>query len=148
MHPRSSDRLRLALTVLGLAVAAYLTLLHYDTGIPLVCGRGSIVDCETVLSSPSSVVLGAPVALWGLLWFVVAFVLAALSARAGTGERPALRAAGLVWTFVGTAAVLWLVYQEIGVVGKICAWCTAIHAIVLALLFVQVREKRPVEEED
>ncbi len=146
MSLRSSDRLRLVLTTLGLAIAAYLTLLHYDTSIPLVCGRGTIVDCETVLSSPSSTVLGAPVALWGLLWFGVAFVLGVLTARAPGSGRSGLRTAGLAWTLIGTGAVLWLVYQEIGVIGKICAWCTAIHVLVLTLLVVQVLEKRPVEE--
>jgi uncharacterized membrane protein len=138
MHPRSYDRLRLTLTVIGLAIAVYLTLLHYDSSVPLVCGRGSFVDCESVLSSPSSVVLGFPVAVWGLLWFVVALVLALLSARAG-GEPSPLHAAALGWALVGTGTVLWLVYQEIGVIGKICAWCTAIHVLVLALLVVEVR---------
>jgi uncharacterized membrane protein len=47
---------------------------------------------------------------------------------------------------IGTLMVLWLVYQEIGVIGKICAWCTAVHVLVLALLVVQVRAYRPQRE--
>jgi uncharacterized membrane protein len=30
------------------------------------------------------------------------------------------------------------VYQEIGVVGRICLWCSAVHVLVLSLLVVQV----------
>lgn len=141
MTRRRRAAARVTLAALGLAIAGYLTLLHYDASVPLVCARGSFVDCETVLGSSSSVVLGVPVALWGLLWFAVALALAVPSARAGDGDRPAvLRSAGLAWGLVGVAAVLWLVYQEIGVVGRICAWCTAVHVLVLALLVLEVRE--------
>ncbi len=142
MRLRSYDRLRAGLAAAGLLIAAYLTLLHYDTSVPLVCGsgRGSVVNCERVLDSPSSVVLGVPVAAWGLLWFVVALGVAVVALRAGeSGASPSLRVAAFVWALVGTLSVLWLVYQEVGVVGKICAWCTAVHVLVLAMLVVEVR---------
>ncbi|HEY5219509.1 MAG TPA: vitamin K epoxide reductase family protein [Gemmatimonadaceae bacterium] len=127
------------LTLIGLLIAGYLTLLHYDSAVPLVCSAGSIIDCETVLGSASSVVLGVPVAAWGVLWFVVALALAVASARTHErGEPATLRAVGLAWVLAGTAGVLWLVYQEIGVIGKICAWCTTVHVVILALLVIQV----------
>jgi uncharacterized membrane protein len=139
MTVRAHDRLRLALTLLGLAIAAYLTILHYDTNVPLVCSAGAVVDCEQVLSSASSMLFGVPVAAWGLAWFAVELALVAFSLRARVAPEPAwLRNAGLAWVLGGTAMVLWFVYQEIGVVGKICLWCTAIHVLVLALLVVQV----------
>jgi uncharacterized membrane protein len=144
MRPLRLGRVRVVLTVIGLAIAGYLTLLHYVTSVPLVCGRGTLVDCETVLHSPSAMVLGMPVALWGLLWFAVALALALLATRRrGDPEPPLLWAAGFAWALIGTLAVLWLVYQEIGVIGKICAWCTAVHVLVLALLVVQVQAHRP-----
>lgn len=149
MPSRSLGRVRLALIVAGLAVSGYLTLLHYFTSVPLVCGQGSLVDCHTVLSSPSSVVLGLPVAVWGLFWFVVALGLAVLMLRGGgggAGGSRGVRTAALAWALVGTASVLWLVYQELGVIGKICAWCTAVHVVVLALLVVEVRAHGSVEE--
>lgn len=140
MTLRSYDRLRLLLTVAGLLIAGYLTLLHYDTNVPLVCSGGALVNCQQVLTSPSAFVMGIPVAVLGLGWFVVALALAVLSARARNGgERAWLRTGGLFWVLAGTATVFWLVYQELGVVGKICAWCTAVHVIVLALLVVQVK---------
>ena len=80
MRRRGLGRVRVVLTVIGLVIAAYLTLLHYVGAVPLVCAAGTIVDCETVLNSPSSVVLGLPVALCGLVWFAVALVLALLPA--------------------------------------------------------------------
>jgi len=140
MPARQADRLRVALALIGLLIASYLTLLHYVSIVPLVCAAGSVVDCETVLHSPSSVVLGVPVAAWGLLWFVVALALALLGVRGGQ-VAAGLRGVALTWSFVGTGSVLWLVYQEIGVIGRICAWCTAVHVVVLALLAIQVLEE-------
>ncbi|HQT96136.1 MAG TPA: vitamin K epoxide reductase family protein, partial [Thermoanaerobaculaceae bacterium] len=75
----------------------------------------------------------------GLVWFAVALALARASLRVeGAGEPPRLRAASLWWTGAGVVAVLWLVYQELGVIGKVCVWCTAVHLVVLALLVLQV----------
>ena len=139
MGRRGYDRWRVTLAGAGVLISGYLTLLHFDRHIPLVCSAGALVNCEQVLSSPSSMVLGVPVAAYGIAWFVVAFVLAWASLRVqGAVEPPRLRTAALWWTGVGVVSVLWLVYQELGVVGKLCAWCTAIHGIVLALFALQV----------
>jgi uncharacterized membrane protein len=141
VSPRAYDRLRVAQAAAGLAIAGYLTLLHYNSDIPLVCAGGSFVDCATVLNSPSAVVFGIPVAVWGLAWFAVAVALSVLFLRCPAGAKPpALRAAGLGWALAGAGGVLWLVYQELGVVGRLCAWCTAVHVAVLALLVVEVEQ--------
>lgn len=138
MRRRSVDRLTIALAVAGLLIAGYLTLLHYDSSVPLVCGAGSFVNCETVLTSPSAFFAGVPVAVWGLGWFGVAVVLGALVLRGQAAEKPsAERTASRVWTAMGVVGVLYLVYQEVGVVGKICAWCTAVHLIVLTMAVLQ-----------
>lgn len=114
----------------GLLIAVYLTVLHYDTQVPLFCSSSGTIDCARVLTSAQSVVLGLPVAAWGLAWFVVALVLLA-------GRTPAWTRAFSVWTVVGAISVVYLVYAELLVIGKICAWCTAIHIIVLALFVLQ-----------
>lgn len=144
MTLRGYDRWRAALALLGVLVSGYLTLLHYDTEIPLVCSSGSLVNCEQVLTSPSSMVLGIPVAAFGMAWFLVALGLAWGSLRPRPGlEPPGLRTSALAWTGLGTASVLWLIYQELGVVGKVCVWCTIVHLLVLALLVLQVLSDPP-----
>lgn len=138
MRRRTADLLVVALAAAGLLVAGYLTLLHYDSSVPLVCGAGTFVNCEAVLTSPSAFVAGVPVAVWGVLWFAVALALAAVllrAARAGGSAR--LRQAARGWTAAGVVGVLYLIYQEVGVVGKICAWCTAVHVIIVAMAIVQ-----------
>ena len=147
MRRHAADRLILALTTAGLLIAGYLTLLHYDSGVPLVCSASSFVNCETVLTSPSATFAGVPVAVWGLGWFGVALVFAVLLLRAKAGDDGStLRTASRAWTGAAVIGVLYLVYQEVGVVGKLCAWCTAVHVIILAMAVVQsidVREEQP-----
>src|ERR1700736_4021585 len=57
----------LALTVIGLAVASYLTYVHY-AGIKPACSLGG--SCELVQTSAYSHLAGAPVALMGLIGYV------------------------------------------------------------------------------
>ncbi len=125
MQRRTADRLTLALGTAGLLISGYLTLLHFDSSVPLVCSAGSYVNCETVLTSPSATFAGVPVAVWGVAWFAVALALARV------------RRAALAWTVAGTIGVMYLVFQEVGVIGKLCAWCTAVHVIIVAMLVVR-----------
>ncbi|MBX5464869.1 MAG: Vitamin K epoxide reductase [Clostridia bacterium] len=118
--------LRLALAGAGLAVSGYLTLLHWAPRA-LACPNAGLVDCASVLESGASVWWGVPVAAWGLLWFLVAGLLAL---RAGSGLR-------LLWAAAGALAVVGLVYTELFVVGAICLWCTLVHLLVLALFALE-----------
>src|SRR6184192_3607883 len=103
----------LILSLLGIGVALYLTVVHYQ-GAPLVCSTTGIIDCESVLSSPYSVVPGTaiPITFPGLLWFVVSGALALVGWRLRPGERQILLME-LIWTALGMLTVFYLVYVEI-----------------------------------
>jgi uncharacterized membrane protein len=138
MRRRTADRWTAALAMAGLLIAGYLTLLHYDASVPLVCSAGSFVNCESVLTSQSATFAGVPVAVWGLVWFGIALALVTLLLRAASSDRAiGLRTVSRVWSAAGLVGVLYLIYQEVGVVGKVCVWCTAVHLIVLAMVVVQ-----------
>lgn len=133
MRPALERRLWLGLSALGLLVAAYLTVLHYDSRVPLVCSNSGLVDCARVLASPYATVWGIPVAAFGLLWFAVAFL---LGIRAKGGAQNGARVARLAWALAGAAVVIYLIYVEVGELGHICMWCSVVHATVLALVVV------------
>lgn len=138
--------LRLALSVLGLGIATYLTLLHYFTQVPLVCSVSGIVDCSAVLTSPQSVILGVPIAIFGLVWFLGSTGLSIAGMRGSTASRGRLRSVWTVWTALGALSVVYLVYLELMVIGRICLWCSGVHLIVLSMLALQVfadREPEP-----
>jgi uncharacterized membrane protein len=133
MSARTGGSLWVALAGAGLAVSGYLTAVHYDASVPLACAHVGLVDCGAVLTSPESVWLGLPVSAWGMAWFGVAL---ALGVRSLARDTLPLYRARLAWSVLGAAAVVYLVYTELLVIGRLCLWCTAVHALVLAL-FVQ-----------
>ncbi|HET7558361.1 MAG TPA: vitamin K epoxide reductase family protein [Limnochordia bacterium] len=140
MSGRNWALVRTLLALAGLLVAGYLTLLHYDADVPLVCSEGAVVDCASVITSPESLVLGLPVAAWGLLWFALETVLAAKLARLAPG-RPAprgWRGVETAWAVAGALSVVYLVYLEFFVIGRICLWCSLGHLLVLAIVATMI----------
>lgn len=132
---------RVALCIVGLLISVYLTALHYDSRIPLVCHASGIVDCQGVLTSPQSTMLGLPVALYGILWFLV---MGALALTSGRSAAPGwITDATLIWTLIGAGAVAYLVYAELGLIGRICIWCTSVHVIVIVLFLMEALHARP-----
>ncbi len=134
--PRWASPVTLALSVAGLAVAAYLTYVHYTTPTALSCPDTGVINCVKVTTSPQSMVFGViPVAVTGLGYFAV---MTALSTPwAWRCSAPLLRAARVAGAIAGIGMVCYLVYVELVVVDAICLWCTAVHVLTL-LLFLTV----------
>ena len=77
--------LTLPLAVVGLAVSVYLTYEHYSESATLTCPDTGAVNCVKVASSTWSELFGVPVAVLGLLYFVVVVALCMPSAwRSGS----------------------------------------------------------------
>jgi len=115
----------LALTAAGLAIAGYLTYVHY-AGVSPVCEIAH--GCEKVQTSQWADVAGVPVALLGLIGY--AGILAALLLP---GETASLAAA--LMASVGFGFSAYLTYREIFTIEAICIWCVG-SAIILTLLTV------------
>ncbi len=126
----------LLIGIAGVAVSIYLTTVHYAS-VPLVCSTNGIVNCERVLSSPYSAVAGLPLSVGGIIWFAISGAIAALALV--SAEEPAwLQPAQVVWSLVGLATVLYLVGVEVLALGVICAWCTALHILIVATLLISL----------
>lgn len=117
-------RIMLVLAVLGLAVAGYLTYVHYR-GIKVLCIAGG-GGCEQVQSSVYSKLVGVPVATIGLVGYAVI-----LLTLLGRGERMRLATASA--TIVGWAFSAYLTYRELFSIHAICQWCVASAVIMTAL---------------
>src|ERR1700761_1869279 len=74
--PRWAAPVSLLVCVLGIAVASYLTYVHYTTVRNLACSDRGVINCAKVTTSAQSHFLGMPVAVLGLAYFVA---MAALS---------------------------------------------------------------------
>jgi len=124
----------LALSLLALAIASYLTVTHYADPKALACPDTGIVNCALVTTSSWSVVLGVPLAVLGLVWAVVMTSLTVPWAwRSNAGW---IDGARLILSGAGAAMVLYLVYVELFRIGAICLWCTAMHVTAVCLFGV------------
>jgi uncharacterized membrane protein len=122
-------RLRIAilvLTVIGIGIAAYLTYTHY-AGIKVACLSSG--GCETVQASRWSKVDGVPVALMGLIGYVLIFVSLGVP-----GDIGRIGAFGL--TLVGFLFSAYLTYRELFSIHAICQWCVGSAVIMTVLLIL------------
>ena len=125
MTDRRLRQVAIVLTLIGLAVAAYLTYVHYD-GIQPVCGLGG--DCEKVQTSEWADLAGVPVALLGLIGY--AAILATLFV-----DREEALVAGALIALVGFGFSAYLTYRELFSIDAICPWCVA-SAVIMTLLAI------------
>lgn len=125
-----TDRaLRLAAAVVaaaGVAVAGYLTYVHYRPDA-LVCTGGG--GCEAVQESRYAELVGVPVALLGLIAYTAVLALVVLDA-------PVARtlAASIALSAAGFASYL-LVLQAF-VIDAWCIWCIVNDLVIVPLLAV------------
>jgi uncharacterized membrane protein len=118
-------RVMLALSVIGLGVATYLTIIHY-AGINPACTAGA--SCIKVQTSQWSKVGGVPVALLGLIGYI------GITASLLAPDREESRLATLGLTLVGCAFSGYLTYRELFSIHAICEWCAS-SAVILTILF-------------
>jgi len=139
--------LLLFFSIIGAGIAIYLTAVHYEH-TPLICSTNGLIDCARVLSSSYSVIPGTtvPVTIPGLGWCVVSGALAIVSWRFASSQHW-LSIAQLLWSLAGMVTVLYLVYVEIVRLHTICAWCTALHVVILCMFLITlVRIQQPEPE--
>ena len=115
----------IAITLLGVAVAGYLTYIHY-AGIRPLCGKGG-GGCEIVQTSEYSKLAGVPVALIGLIGYVA--ILASLLVP----ENETSRLATVVFTVVGFGFSAYLTYRELFSIHHICEWCVSSAVLVTVI---------------
>jgi len=134
------------LTVVGLGISGYLTVTHYDESA-LVCSASQTVDCHAVTTSEYSTLLGIPMPLLGLAFFLGFGAL--ITPWALRSAWAPLRWGRLASTVVGVLFVVYLVAVELALLHKICLWCTGVHVVtVLLFLLVLADEFRRIGQVD
>lgn len=129
MSARTLRIAMIALTTIGLGVASYLTYVHY-AGIKPVCTAGG--SCAKVQTSIYSELAGVPVALIGLIGYVV--ILGSLLAP----ENETTRFATVAFTVVGFGFSAYLSYRELFSIHAICEWCASSAVIMTIIMCLAV----------
>ncbi len=141
--------LLLILSLLGAGIAIYLTAVHYEN-VPLLCSTSGLIDCSRVLSSAYSVVPGTtvPISVPGLLWCVMSAAVTITGLRVLQPQvRRRIQVAQFAWSLLGMLTVLYLVYVELVQLHTICAWCTALHGIILVMFLSTIVQLQQAEGE-
>lgn len=127
-----------AFGLLGLATSSASAWVHYrllnDPTYSSVCDVSSTVSCTDAYASRYGSVAGVPVAVFGVLFFLLVLGLIALCRRSSTAA-PNLPGYLFALSTVGLAAVLYLAYASFVVLGALCLLCVGTYIAVLGLFF-------------
>lgn len=135
-----TKRMLMALISLaGLFLAIYLTLYKFGFIGTLVCNVGS---CEQVQTSRWSVLLGLPVATWGVGFYALLLALTIAGLQPRFAESRRLSLALVLLTGWGVLFTAWLNYLEAFVIHAWCEWCLGSAAMVLLLFALAVLDWR------
>jgi uncharacterized membrane protein len=125
-HPAA---LLVALDLVGLAVASYLSATELSGGLP-ACGP--LRGCEEVAQSQYARIGGVPVAVGGVVLSIVLLTLAVAWWRSGS---VALLAAHYGLSLAGVMFEGYFTYLELFVIRAVCVWC-ATYGISLVARFL------------
>lgn len=119
----------ICLGLIGFFDAAYLVIEHFR-GVPITCSVFS--GCEKVTTSRYATIGPVPVALLGLIYYMIIFL--GIIAFINTGRREIIYA--LSWfTTIGFLASAWFIYLQLFVIKAICPYCV-ISAVTSTALFI------------
>ncbi|MDE1919404.1 MAG: vitamin K epoxide reductase family protein [Patescibacteria group bacterium] len=126
----------------GLVDSAYIAL-HEMSGTPLICDINHLSGCNTVVASPYSYLFGIPLAEYGILFYCIVLVLAALELVVFD---QLLRRALQGISLVGVIASLYFTLMQVFVIKAFCVYClgSAFIAVLILILstFIEPIDRR------
>lgn len=122
------------LTLIGLVDSIYLTWIKV-TGEEAACA--GIGDCEVVNTSQYSEIGGVPIALFGIVAYLVILILLYYELRLPKASE-SIRMAVFGLTVAGTIYSGYLTYLEIAVLRAICPFCVVSAVTMTGLFFLSL----------
>ena len=91
----------------------------------LACPNTGVINCEGVITSQYSEIFGIPVAVLGLVLFLLSIYM--LPRNNDTMQ--------FLWSIAGLGAVIYSFTTQY-LLGEICIWCLSLDAVIIATLLV------------
>jgi len=129
------------LVLFGIFDAGYLTYEHYAKTIP-PCSTSIFIDCGKVLRSQYAVVYGIPLALLGVIHYVVFFVNTLIALIT---NKKLFKFFVVIQSSVGAFVSAYLMYLQFAVIQSICLYCTfsaLISFAIFILLMIYLRKEK------
>ena len=123
------------LALIGLFVALYLWLHALGYGGPLKCGTGG---CDTVQASQYAVLLGIPVAFYGVVGYLGVLIVSLIALRPAALQDRRWTVLLVMLSTVGFLFTVYLTYLELFVIHAICRWCVGSAVIITAIWIVSL----------
>lgn len=127
-------------SVIGIAVSSYLTWIKLSGSLAACAGIG---NCESVNSSRFAEIGGVPIALIGLIGYVVILMILILELRM-PDRIDILRLALFGFTLTGSLYSLYLSYLEVFVLHAVCPYCVISAVAMLALFGISIARLKTV----
>lgn len=126
------------LSLIALSISGYLSYVAFTSSKILGCGSGGTFDCEHVLHSRWSTMLGLPVAAWASSLYLSVLAALIATARTAVSSRPSM-VRSWSWALVTAAgasaglAALWFTGLQVFALKHLCPWCLGAHSCGLLL---------------
>jgi len=116
---------------------------HELSGTPLLCNIQNLSGCNIVAASQYSHIFGIPLAEFGILFYAIIFILAALEIILFD---QLLRRALQAISFIGIVSSLYFTLVQVFIINAFCIYCfasafTALLIFVLATLIEPIRQR-------
>lgn len=126
-----------SIVILGIIISVYLTYVHFEPA-GLYCPNTGIIDCEQVLTSSYSAILGIPLAIQALVWFAVLGVLTFYKRLWGISSFHVIRD---VWLIIGLGGIVYSI-TAMHLIGKICIYCSSLDVLIACAAIVHAYHTR------
>lgn len=133
----------LVLAFFGLADSVYLAQ-HAISGTSLLCNIENLSGCNIVANSQYSRIFGIPLASYGVAFYAVLFVLAALELAL---FNKLLRRVLQIGAFIGVVASLVFVLIQMFLINAFCIYCF-LSAAIAVLILVSASRIEPLKRRD
>ena len=129
------------LCILGIGVASYLTWTHLAGADPYC---GSAHGCAEVQNSSYSEVAGIPVAIVGLMGYLILLALSLLHGRISAEIEFYLPVLSFGTALIGVLYSAYLTYLEAFVILAWCYWCLTSAVVIVAIWILSIFDLRRV----
>lgn len=140
MMKRAGVAAILVLAFFGLADSVYLAQ-HEATGTPLLCTIENLSGCNIVAQSPYSDFMGIPLSEYGVLFYTIVFILAALELVIFD---QLLRRVLQGLSLIGIVASVIFTMIQVFVIQALCVYCI-LSALITLLIFSIASFLEPVD---
>lgn len=132
--PRWAVRLLAASALAGAALSSVATYVHHRVvasggAYTSFCNLSAAVNCDTVVASRFGMLLGVPVAAWGLAYYLALFLVALRAGGRASVDRDRARADAAALVAFGVLFSLYLATASVAVLHTICLLCAGLYTV-------------------